>query len=307
MPKEPNYEAIPSSTMRELIRPESQLRVPYEVDNRLSLAGAQGKLSLHNNGDPQSLDTWQRPLDGAPTTYIIKPASPYFEALGVNECLCLRLAKACGIPAVDCWLLGDGDPALVTARYDRQRLGKGYLRLAQEDACQALGIKAADKYEADGGPGIHDIAGLLYEHAANPLQDIERFAKLLIFNLYIGNCDAHGKNYSLLCNQEGHYALAPAYDVASTSYYANLSDKLAMRYGKHKQLSKIDADDMALVADDCGVSAVLMRQWARDVYDSLQESLHAVVQSFDAAEYPVVNALADHIAVESKMRHQQIA
>lgn len=38
----------------------------------------------------------------------------------------------------------------------------------------------------------------LIDRSAVPARDREQFWMALVFNVLIGNCDAHGKNYSLL-------------------------------------------------------------------------------------------------------------
>lgn len=53
--------------------------------------------------------------------------------------------------------------ALVVTRFDRalHSSGRHWHRLPQEDFCQATGTPSALKYEADGGPGVEDIARIL--------------------------------------------------------------------------------------------------------------------------------------------------
>jgi serine/threonine-protein kinase HipA len=60
---------------------------------RLSLAGAQDKLAVHVADAQISL-----PLDGAPSTHILKPTIRHFEGIVVNEFLCMKLATAVGLP-----------------------------------------------------------------------------------------------------------------------------------------------------------------------------------------------------------------
>lgn len=53
--------------------------------------------------------------------------------------------------------------ALVVTRFDRvlHSSGRYWLRLPQEDLCQATGTPGPSKYEVDGGPGLTDIARVL--------------------------------------------------------------------------------------------------------------------------------------------------
>lgn len=60
---------------------------------------------------------------------------------------------------LDLWMNGE----LVGQRFDRRLAsdGRWWLRLLQEDGCQALGLPPGLKYQSDGGPGITDLMALL--------------------------------------------------------------------------------------------------------------------------------------------------
>ena len=68
------------------------------------------------------------------------------------------------------------------------------------------------------------------------------------FNFFVGNCDSHGKNYSILY-KNGLVQLAPIYDVVSTCVYSGLTDKLLMKIGNHFELGKVTKDDFVVL---CG-------------------------------------------------------
>jgi len=51
-----------------------------------------------------------------------------------------------------------------------------------------------------------------------------------IFNVIVGNADAHGKNFSLLLGNA--VALAPSYDLLCTVAYPELSPRFAMKVGR---------------------------------------------------------------------------
>src|SRR5580658_3840318 len=61
---------------------------------RLSLAGAQDKVAVRIEGDEVLL-----PLEGAPSTHILKPAVERFAGVVFNEALCMRMAVMAGLPA----------------------------------------------------------------------------------------------------------------------------------------------------------------------------------------------------------------
>jgi len=217
---------------------------------RLSLAGAQAKIPLYRRDG-----RWFLPRGGTPSSHVLKSASPVFPDLAANEFLVMRLAAAIGLAVPPVELETIGRPTLIVERYDRMRQPDGSVRrIHQEDCCQALGIMPEGKYEADGGPGFAAISRLLREICTVPLAGIEALIDIALFNVLVGNCDAHGKNYSLLYRGEGT-TLAPFYDLVSTSVYPELSPMLSMRIGGEYRIDCIRAADFDAFARDIGVKA----------------------------------------------------
>jgi len=190
-------------------------------DLRISIAGAQEKTAL-TNIDGQ----WCRPHGSTPTTHILKLPMGLVGNMQLdlrhsieNEWLCSRILDAYGLPVADCEPLQFEDvKVLSVTRFDRAWLdgprGKWLARLPQEDFCQATGTPATLKYEADGGPGIDRIMGLLAT-SASPQRDRRTFflAQLLFWMLRAP--DGHAKNFSLSIRPRGAYALTPLYDAMS--------------------------------------------------------------------------------------------
>jgi serine/threonine-protein kinase HipA len=136
-----------------------------------------------------------------------------------------------------------GVPYLIVERYDRDLTVDPIRRLHQEDFCQALGRPSDRKYQAEGGPSVEQAVALLRRASAVPARDLPTFWKALVFNWLIGNCDAHGKNFSLLYDAGTKATLAPLYDLVSTTSYEKLETKLAMSIGGAREL--LDVDDAA--------------------------------------------------------------
>ncbi|EFI34236.1 HipA N-terminal domain protein [Desulfonatronospira thiodismutans ASO3-1] len=194
---------------------------------RLSLAGAQDKLPLRFDGK-----SFYLPVGGAPSTHIFKPSIPHLKRTVFNEAFCMALARASGLPAPECTVLNLGsNHALLVARYDRLVDYEEIRRVHQEDFCQALGQSPEIKYEAEGGPGLKDCSDLLRRHSASPARDLMLLLRWTLFNVLLGNADAHAKNLSLLYDQGKAPRLAPFYDLISTLMYQELSRKLAMKIG----------------------------------------------------------------------------
>lgn len=199
-------------------------------NGHFSLAGAQAKTALLLRDG-----RWGVPDGSIPTTHILKPAVAGFEGHDLNEHLCLDAAGRAGLVVARTEVRRFGDAsAIVVERYDRQTVDGVITRIHQEDACQALGVHPARKYQADGGPGAGDIAALLRRvvRPAAAEEDVARFADALIWNWLIAGTDGHAKNYALLL--AGRQArLAPLYDIASALPYGEHEKKLrfAMKIG----------------------------------------------------------------------------
>jgi serine/threonine-protein kinase HipA len=189
---------------------------------RVSLAGVQEKLVLTRMPGGR----WGSPVDGAPSTHILKPELAEYPATVANEAFCMRTARHLGLPAahVETTSVG-GRPLLVVERFDREVAADGtVVRLHQEDLAQATGIPPEKKYQTDGGPSLARIAGVLQSVAAPGAR--EALLRMVTLNVVVGNGDAHAKNFSLLHHPAGTVDLAPAYDVLSTLQYGD--DSLAM-------------------------------------------------------------------------------
>jgi serine/threonine-protein kinase HipA len=142
-----------------------------------------------------------------------------------------------------------GGPFLIIERYDRDLTTDPIRRLHQEDFCQALALPPDRKYQSEGGPSIAQSAQLLRDCTPVPAQELPRFLRAVTFNWIVGNCDAHGKNYSLLYDR-GAPTLAPLYDIVSTVLYPELTTRLAMSIDGARQLDRVDeASWLSLAAD----------------------------------------------------------
>ena len=245
-----NYELLDDNRLSDFIE-KMNTRPLIKADDklRLSLAGAQEKLALAKiNGE------WYLPLNGAPSTHILKPTrTGLLSSLAQNEYICMKLAKSFGLSVPDVDLLSiAGKDVFVVERYDRIKTADSIKRLHQEDFCQALGIVTTSKYQNDGGPEIADIFNTISKVCTVPAIESQKFLRYVIFNYMIGNCDSHGKNYSLLY-KNNRVELSPLYDAVSTIIYPGLTDKLSMKIGNHYEIQKIGKEDFSLLAEKLNI------------------------------------------------------
>lgn len=200
-----------------------------------SLGGQQSKFALRLK-DGQ----WHKCLGAEATTHIFKPGISHLKHQALNEFVCMRLARACSIPAANVsFEVFENEPALIIERYDRyiSPIGK-VTRLHQEDFCQILGVLPDNKYTENGGPGASDLMGILSQTGNFSKLNTTRFCEMLFFNYLIGAPDAHAKNYSLLHGPSGEAVLAPLYDAASMFPYLREKEKMktAMSIGGENKL-----------------------------------------------------------------------
>ncbi|NLB56803.1 MAG: type II toxin-antitoxin system HipA family toxin, partial [Lentisphaerae bacterium] len=228
---------------------------------RLSLAGSQTKLPVIKQNDSFAL-----PLGNTPSTHILKPEPERFPGLVDNEFFCMSLAKEIGlkVPAVS-WLRIDMTPCLFVERYDRVTDSNGVVqRLHQEDFCQALGFPPERKYQQEGGPLLRDAVALLRDWSTLPAIDILDFLEGVIFNVVIGNADAHGKNYSLLYSN-GERRLAPLYDLVSTIMWPELSIVPAMKIGQSSSINRITSTNWQKMANECRIGWPMLRNRINEI------------------------------------------
>jgi serine/threonine-protein kinase HipA len=223
---------------------------------RLSLAGSQSKLPILIRGAAIAL-----PLGNTPSTHIIKPEPERFPGLVATEVLCMTLARAVGlsVPPVSIRAVGN-KPCIVVQRYDRNIGADGSIaRVHQEDFCQALGFPPERKYQQEGGPLLRDCIGLLREWSTVAALDIRDFLDGLIFNVLIGNADAHGKNYSILYRGTER-RLAPFYDLVCTLVWPELSKTPAMKIGKSDSIERITPAHWQTMAQESRMGWPMLRE-----------------------------------------------
>jgi serine/threonine-protein kinase HipA len=267
---------------------------------RLSLAGAQSKLPVLLIDGQIAL-----PAPGQPTSHILKPPIARFEGTTENEYFCMSLASAIGlnVAAVEMRIVADR-PFLLVTRYDRAIGAEGSVtRLHQEDFAQALAIPSHRKYASEGGPIFPDCFALLRRAATRPAREILKLLDAAIFNLIIGNADAHAKNFSLLHsggNGGGAITLAPLYDLLSTIIYPNLHVKLAMKIGGKSVLEDIEPRHWARFAADAQLGAPFVR--AR-----IKQLCSAVTTAIDGEFAKALPSDADFTTVKTLVRERAMA
>ncbi len=218
----------------------------------MSLAGAQTKLAV-------AVDESGRiciPMNGSPSTHILKPDSPRLPGGVQNEAFCLTLARRMRIPTpnLSTGLAGERT-YLMVKRYDRTDVGGRWRRLHQEDFCQALGVPPSAKYESNQtgirGPGLKDMFEVTRRYMAPT--DIVRLLDMVVVNALTCNTDAHAKNFSIMV-RAGGATLAPMYDAMCGEVWGNVTKNFAQNIGGKTRGDELKGRDWQRFARDCGLN-----------------------------------------------------
>lgn len=262
-------------------------------DFRISIAGAQEKTAfLWHQGK------WCMPLRATPTTHIFKLAMGVVGGLKLdmsasieNEWLCGQILAEYGVPVAPSEIRRFGSTkVLVVTRFDRQlhSSGKYWLRLPQEDFCQATGTPSHLKYESDGGPGLTAIARIL-QASQSRQDDLATLLRAQLLFWMLAATDGHAKNFSIRLLAQGQYRLSPLYDVLSAWPFAGGRQdqvhpkklKLAMALlgkNKHYRIDEIDRRHFDLTAQRCGLGRDM-----KTIIDDVVERTPSVIARVGAA------------------------
>lgn len=186
---------------------------------RLSIAGAQEKTALLKRRG-----RWCIPRGATPSTHIFKLPLGLVGNMRADmrdsveiEWLSMEIARQFGLQVARAEIGEFEDQkALIVERFDRvlSRDRKWWMRIPQEDCCQAFGLPPSRRYEADGGPGIARIMDLLRGSENADADRAVFFRSQLLFWLMAAT-DGHAKNFSLRLLPGGAYRMAPLYDILS--------------------------------------------------------------------------------------------
>ena len=288
---------------RPVIKPEDLEKLIEALPNKpflvgeegvsMSLAGVQSKL-------PVAIDDRGLvciPMNGSPSTHILKPDAPRLRGGVQNEAFCLTLARRLGIPTPDVSTGKAGERTyLLVKRFDRINVSGRWRRLHQEDFCQALGKPPSAKYEINQtgirGPTLKDLFEVARRHMYST--DIVRLLDMVVFNVITCNTDAHAKNYSIMINATGA-SLAPIYDVMCGEVWENVTKNLAQKIAGNSRGDQLKGRHWHRFARECGLNP-------RQVIDRIGELTKLVIAECGSAENEVAAMPAGGHAILGQTR-----
>ena len=202
---------LPDGPLQARILQMPKAPLPHAAIKRMSLAGAQHKLAV-----VLQEGALFEPAGATPSTHILKPDHPdedYPHSV-INEWFVMRLAQRLGLDVPNVHRRYVPSPVYLVDRFDRVPGPQGWQRRHAIDACQLLGLDRGFKYSQ----GSMDSLAALARACRSPAVARTRLFGWLVFNVLVGNSDAHLKNLSFLVSHEG-VQLAPFYDLLSVATY----------------------------------------------------------------------------------------
>lgn len=296
-----DYQALSKQELNDIILAlHNRERLPGDLQDPSPLAGVQSKISL------TLLPTQEFALPilgtGAPTTHILKIPDRSHLKDAQLEFITLELAKICGMDVVEADLLQSNNlEALCVPRYDRRLDQDGRIvRLHQEDFAQALGLPASLKYERNGKTGRKfDVPAIrqVLDKTIDPANSKLAFIQATIFDLLVGNVDAHAKNHALLYETGGRPNLSPRYDLLPTRLDPQYTEEFPNSIGEAKTFGDLTLADLDSFLSQLGIATARGRQ--RILQSTLTDQAQRLAERVDALKNQKL--FADLIA--SNIRH----
>lgn len=137
-------------------------------------------------------------------------------------------------------------------------------------------------------------------------RDLMGLLNAAIFNVILGNADAHAKNFSLLYTDEGP-RLAPLYDLMSTAFYPELASEFAMKIGKAVTLETLGPRDWRSFAERVDVGVQVVQRQVQELAGKVSAAVPSVLaalegQGFDASTLDLLGAMVRGRADQCRKR-----
>ena len=274
-------------------RPDNQVEgeeSDHPDDFKFSLAGVQLKFSVLASGRSVTM-----PIRGQAGNAILKVPDPRpgFRGVPEAEFAAMRLAGLAGLDVADTelidvrqvikhndWISPNSSTGLLVDRFDRAGTSQ---RVHAEQLAQVMWIPAKRQDAKYSYANFETIASMVGGICG--VEYVRSVIDRLVFNVLIGNGDAHLKNWSLLYADGRTPTLSPAYDIVPTVLYVG-EDNLGLNLDGSKAFEDVTSRSFDRLGAVTGLGVWEARAQATDavarvmtVWDGLRDYLDQ--KSFD--------------------------
>jgi serine/threonine-protein kinase HipA len=281
-PRPTEFREVRAEELTERIAQRQRVSIAkWDGKPRLSVTGVQDKLPIMIGPDGV-MGFGEGELA---STHILKFGRRPDMHMMINEFICMELARLVKLPVAKVSLERFGEPVLMVERFDRKWIGERVSRCHLIDGCQMLDLPPTYKYERPFGksgegakirtgaslPKLFDACRL----CRVPAKSIRDLLNWTLFQLLIGNSDAHAKNISFFVGRTG-VDVAPSYDLLNIDIYGHEFERdLALAIGDEFIAEEVMPYDLALLCDECNLPQ-------RQVSTSLKKLCTAVLGNLDS-------------------------
>ncbi len=272
------FREIPTRELTDRIEQlESKSIAIWDQKVRLSLAGVQAKLPVIIKDGKIGLGNGT-----LSSTHIMKFQTKKHLHIVVNELFCMTLSKKIGLKVAVVELKRfDRYPVLMVQRFDRIYSDDFVTRVHIIDGCQMLNLPPSYKYEQNfgstrdvrhirEGASFQKLFGMTKECSVPAVAQLE-LLHWAMFNLIIGNSDAHGKNFSFFIDKRG-LKPTPFYDMLCVMMY-DFDHNLAMAYGDEFNPDEVFAYQLREFAQEIEINYKLVSKVLIKLCDKIIKSL----------------------------------
>lgn len=198
--------------------------------------GAHSKMLIAINDKDSSMVSGQIDPKEGYTQYILKFKEDYDTPSSEIEYAYYQMAIEAGIRMMPSKLIEiNGRKHFLTQRFDR----RGEKKLFTQTMAALI-------------PNATDYQNLFFLCRTLGLDEsarIELFRRMC-FNVVAGNTDDHNKNFSFIMDEDGHWELAPAYDITFTADIWNKSDNDVHSLGISSKRCYFTKEDLVSFGED---------------------------------------------------------
>jgi len=183
------------------------------------------------------------------------------QGYGVIEYAYSKMARDCGIEISECRLFEEnGRRHFMTRRFDRLSGGE---KLHMQSLC----AMAHYDFNMAGGYGYEQALQVIRQLGL-PMQAVEQQFRRMVFNIVARNQDDHVKNIAFLMDKDGHWSLAPAFDM-TYSYNPSGAWTAAHQMTLNGKKSDFTLEDFRA----CGKVASMKRGRAETILKEVRETV----------------------------------
>jgi serine/threonine-protein kinase HipA len=203
----------------------------------IALDPSTGEMRSGQLGVPEGFEHWLIKFDGVGSDADLGTSGSF----GRIEYAYHLMARAAGITMSDCRLLEENGRAhFMTRRFDRV----GGSKVHVQSLCAIAELDFNQRATHDYSQYFATIDALRLGPAAR-----EEAFRRMVFNLYAANRDDHTKNLSFTMDDDGQWALSPAYDLTHAHNPAPTAWTVHHQMSVNGRFTDITRGDVSTVAD----------------------------------------------------------